>query len=140
MGPATSGPILKRDLSVVTDNGVAYPVYVTIGSLVLAPPGQLAELGFISSDYKGPASGGSIPTMSVLLDDTQGTFETLVNSVNDPPTLPPSTYTVGNRWYFSQGGTPAWCRHMQMKISWGATATFDEILSYTLFGGHHSER
>ena len=140
LAPSSSGPILKRDLSVVTDNGTPYYANVTIGSLVLAQPGQMAEMSFVTLDYKGEAAGGSAPFVFALLDDTQGVFENLYSGVNDPPTLPPSTYTVGNRYYFSLGGKPAWCRHLQILLQWNNTATFDEIRSFTLYGAHHQEK
>ena len=146
VAPPVSGPILMRHTGVVTDNGTTYPAYATIGSIVLAQPGQLAEMSFIAADYKGFAAGGTAPTISVLLDDTQGAFSTLPQLVNEPPTLPASLYTVGSRWYFSPatepGGQPlpAWCRHLQIKMSWPATSTHDEIYSYTIFGAQQAEK
>jgi hypothetical protein len=42
IGPATSGPILTRDITAFTDNGVSYEANAVIGSAVLAQPGQVA--------------------------------------------------------------------------------------------------
>jgi hypothetical protein len=91
----------------------------------------------------------------VLLDEihetyTQGTpsvpltfFTPLPNPVVEPPELPASVSVIGLRWYVSAalglapnnaGPLPAWCRHMQIKVDWGVSPTFDEILSSTVYG------
>jgi hypothetical protein len=135
LGPALTGPILYRDSTVRADNGVAYDAYFVIGNIVLAQPGQLAEISFVAADL---SIGGSTPTVSVLFDElapsVQVPFTALPLSIPDPPELPASVSILGLRWYISQAQLPAWCRHMQLKVDWGASATFDEIYSNTLFG------
>jgi hypothetical protein len=56
--------ISKRDLTVFSDLGTPYQADFTVGSLVLAQPGQLAELAFITCDF---VRTGMSPIMSFLL-------------------------------------------------------------------------
>jgi hypothetical protein len=136
MGPVSSGPILKRDLSVNSDNGSAYTAYVTMGSIVLAQPGQIAELVFITTDSKAT---GTRPNISVLIDEVSGTFENLTNYVPDPPQLPASTSLYAQRFYFSQTQQPALCRHLQIKVAWDAVDEPNEIYTLTIFGSYAVE-
>jgi len=125
-----------RDLSVNSDNGTSYTASATIGSLVMAQPGQLAELAFITSDSKAV---GTKPTLSVLLDETSGVFTSMGRSVADPPFLSPSVSIYGERFYFSQTQEPAICRHLQLKISWPAEDQPNEMYSFTFYGGFAAE-
>lgn len=61
-------PVLVRDstFTTFTDNGAAYSAWAVAGSIVLANPGQLAELGFITGDF---TKVGTSPIVSVLLDE-----------------------------------------------------------------------
>jgi hypothetical protein len=133
---STPRPILKRDLTVNTDNGTSYPAFFTVGSLVLAMPGQIAEVSFITLDA---ARIGSPPVPSVLLDEIVGTFENMPLSTPDPPQLPASTSLYGLRFYLSQTQLPALCRHMQIKITWPTEAAANELFGMTLFGSHAQE-
>lgn len=136
VGPVTSGAILQRDLSVFQDNGTSYSAFFTVGSLVLALPGQIAELSFITTDAK---LVGSSPTPSVLLDEISGVFDFLPIFTQDPPQLPKSATTYNQRFYFSQTGSPAICRHLQVKLSWPAENFQNELYSMTIFGGFMQE-
>jgi hypothetical protein len=69
MGATTSGqPILVRDstFTTFTDNGSSYPSYYIFGSIVLAYPGQIAQIGFITCDF---IKTGSSPKLAVMLDE-----------------------------------------------------------------------
>lgn len=89
VGPAVSGPILKRDFSVNSDNGVAYQAYAVIGSIVFAQPGQLAMIESITTDSQAV---GTPPTLAVQLDEI--TYITgLATAV---PNAPGTGYAVGN--------------------------------------------
>lgn len=66
IGPLSSGPILKRDSSVFTDNGSVYNAFFTLGSVVLAQPGQLASVVFFTTDS---TAIGAPPTLAVQLDE-----------------------------------------------------------------------
>lgn len=61
-------PVLVRDSTYTTfsDNGSAYPANFTFGSMVLANPGQQAEVGFITCEF---AKVGTSPKLSVMLDE-----------------------------------------------------------------------
>jgi hypothetical protein len=150
VGPTgTNASISKRDLGVFTDNGSAYSSNFTMGTLILAQPGQLSELSFITLDL---VRTGTAPTVKFLLDEITGTFiQFTASSVSDPPELygagghPASLFS--NRYYFNStmsGNTlppPAWCRFMQMQLDFGNTDTVqNELLTLTVFGAHYQER
>jgi hypothetical protein len=137
VGPTGSGQLLQRNLSANTDNGTAFTAFGIIGSLVLALPGQIAELSFLTTDASALGSRASI---SVLLDEISGTFEALPNNVPDPTQLPASASLYMDRRYFSQTQLPAICRHMQIKFAWPAEDAANELLSLTLYGGYSSEK
>jgi len=140
IGPASSGPILKRDPSVFTDNGQSYDANFLFGSIVLAQPGQIAELLFITTDSEAV---GTRPNISIQLDEiapfSSGGFESLPNFVPDPPQLVPSTSMYSDRYYLSQTQQPALCRSVQIRMDWGTDTVQNELLSMTLFGGFASE-
>lgn len=136
VGPTVSGPILRRDTTTWADNGTNYTAFVTIGSIVLAQPGQIAELDFITTDS---LAIGSRPLISVLIDEIAGTFEQMPLYVADPPQLLPSTSLYAQRFYFSQTQDPAICRHLQINIAWPAENFQNEMLSLTIFGGYSAE-
>lgn len=136
VGPTVSGPILRRDTTTWSDNGTNYTAFVTIGSIVLAQPGQIAELDFITTDS---LAIGSTPLISVLIDEIAGTFEAMPAYVADPPQLLPSTSLYAQRFYFSQTQDPAVCRHLQIKVSWPAENFQNEMLSLTIYGGFLAE-
>lgn len=143
--------ILARDSSFTTfsDNGVPYSSWFTMGCIVLANAGQMAELGFIEMAF---VQTGSQPTVSVLLDELSATngaqFEVISNSfISDPPKLYGPTATPAtiwsNRYSFNQttpGNVnneplPAWCKFLQIKVDFGATDTVqNELLAFTIYG------
>jgi hypothetical protein len=65
---ASAHPVLVRDSTYTTfsDNGTAYPANFIFGSMVLANPGQLAELGFITCEF---LKVGTSPKLAVMLDE-----------------------------------------------------------------------
>jgi hypothetical protein len=66
VGPKTSGPILKRDYAVSTDNGSAYDAFAVLGSVVLAQPGQIAIVESITTDS---IAVGTPISLQVQLDE-----------------------------------------------------------------------
>ena len=66
LGPQSLGPILLRNYQVYSDNGSAYPAYAVLGSLVLAQPGQLAEVESFTTDS---IAIGSPISLAVQLDE-----------------------------------------------------------------------
>lgn len=127
----SNGTVLARNYNVFSDNAVPYASFATIGSLVLAQPGQLAVLNSVVLELQ---QVGSIPNVSLLLDEISGTFEQLTQSVTDPPKLIPSQTVMSRRWYLSQGNESYMCRHIQLKVSWPAESFKNELLTLTEIG------
>ena len=132
--------ILVRDLASFTDEAVPYNAQFTMGSITLAHPGQLALLKFLEFDFSGVKFK---PTISYLLNEISGSFTSFVNNANgvpqfDPPSLYGDTISPGsyspNRYYFSSNAALARCRHLQVKVDFGATANGDELYNMTIFG------
>lgn len=128
--------ISQRDLTVFSDNGTAYDAHFTMGSIILAHPGEVAGVKFIECDF---AAAGSQPTLGILLNEISGTFTTLTKSVSDPPMVygatggPSSLFS--NRYYLSQTQIAQRCRHLQIRVNFGNTDTVqNELESLTIFG------
>ena len=83
MGPQTSGPILKRDYTVYSDNGSAYPCRSVLGSMVLAQPGQLASVESFTSDS---VAIGTPITLAVQLDEIAPYYGLATITPNAPGT------------------------------------------------------
>lgn len=151
IGPTSSNYVLARDSTFANflDNGSAYGSNFVIGCVVLAHPGQLAEIDFIENDF---TKVGTLPTVSIMFDEISATggaaFEIISNQfVSDPPKMygpngTPNTLWM-NRYYIGQTtsanpGTvplPAWCKFMQLKVDFGNTDTVEnELLAFTIFG------
>ncbi len=139
LGPTGSGNILKRDLTTNADNGTAYTAYGIIGSIVLANPGQIAEVESIIVDSMAT---GTRPSISVLMDEISGTFNSIEHYEDDPAQLPPSATTYNQRFYVMDvaNDVPALCRHMQIRWDWPAENAANEILSMTIMGGIAAEK
>jgi hypothetical protein len=129
--PAGGGPILARDLTVNTDDGIAFPVKTRFGSVVVAQPGELAALAWMTLEAE---MEGSAPALSVLLSEIDGEFESVPRSRQDPPNLPPSVSLYSNRHSLLQNQMPTWCRHFQFEIDWPAEDAANELLTFTIFG------
>lgn len=140
LGPIGNGPILNRDLSVFQDNSQNYQANSVIGSAVLAQPGQVAEVSFITTDS---VSNGTPLTIGVLIDEAlpyyTGLFDILSLFEEDPPNLFPSKSIRSQRFYLSDSGNQAVCRHMQIKVNWVEENIQNELLSMTIFGGFLQE-
>lgn len=135
--PASTGPILKRDSTVNTDNGTPYPADFTVGNIVAAQPGQAAEFSFITTEEVNYAN--TPVSMSILADEISGSFDSFPTSVNDPPWATPSTSVISLRWYFGDINTPAWMRHFQLKFAWPAEDKKAELLTYSPVGAIHMD-
>ena len=143
LGPAGSGvKILHRDVTATTDggttvsNGTTYSAYAVFGSYVLAHPGQIAQVAFVTTDS---VRVGSPLTLGLLIDEalpyyTQS-FEILKDWTPDPPGLPVSKSFYGQRFYLSElPDSAAACRHLQVMIQWPAEAAPNELQTFTIFG------
>jgi hypothetical protein len=132
MGRATgSGYILKRNIATNADAGTGFTASVTFGSLVLALPGHLVDVESILIEH---GAVGTYPTVSILPSEISGTFVALPDPVDEPPSLPASTTVIAKRHYLKAiaGPTPAWMRHMQLKLSWPAENAANELLSFAI--------
>jgi hypothetical protein len=143
IGPVTSGPILNRDLTVFTDGGIPYPANATIGSAVLAQPGQQALVMFIATDS---VRIGTPLTLGILLDEAlpyyKGPIEVLKEWESDPINIEPASISLlGQRFYLDElHEKAAIVRHMQVQILWSPTDSIqNELLSLSIFGGFVAE-
>ena len=127
----TNGIVLQRDRTKNTDNGEAYPVQTVFGSIVLAQPGQLAALSFVTLES---VRLGTRAGLALLLGEVSGTFDVLNRTRQDPPILPPSSTLFSDRYHFQQNQQEAWCRHFQMEVTWPAEDYPNELLTFTIFG------
>jgi hypothetical protein len=136
-GTIPNQPILKRDLSIFTDNGSQYDAFFVMGSISLCHPGQLALLKFVEFDMSGQ---NFQPQISYLLNEISGTFTAFTAlPVFDPPTIYGGRNVVPNsyspiRYYFLSNASLARCRHLQLRVDFGMTSNGDELFSATIFG------
>lgn len=125
----TSGSsyLFGRSLTTFTDGSSPYDAYAVIGSLILAPPRQVAILNSIVVQA---VDIGTYPTISVLLNNTSGTFTALPNPVPDPPQLPLNTSPWMKRHDLKAAATPLpqHVNHCQIKIDFGTDTVRNELL------------
>lgn len=131
--PTGGGFVLKRDPTVFTDDGQSYSAYLTFGSLLIVPPGRLAEIDSVI--YEGTAVG-NIPSVLILvndfgpkgLGDGSGDFVSLGTSVSEPPTLStiPTTFK-SRRFYVHPSSATKLLKHLQVKVDFGVSTVKDEI-------------
>jgi hypothetical protein len=125
-------PVMFRDLTTFADVGAAFTWSATLGSLLLANEGTLAETETVSVTTR--AANGAAPGVAVLLDEIAGSFESLLPNATEPPQLGASSSLLSYRYFLSQGTVPPICTHMQIQLIGGATNTRDEILRITVRG------
>lgn len=140
-GPAATGlPILFRDKTVNLDNDAAFPWDVIIGSIVLAQPGEIAAVAFLTLESQRV---GTRPTIGVLLGEidgaTTGGFENIPYSRQDPTLQPPSKTLYNDRYYMMQSQQTVRCRHLQIQFNWIAEDAYNELFTYTLYGALEKE-
>lgn len=138
LAPVTTGEILARDLDSSTDSSSPYPATATLGSAVLAQPGQMAVVQFITTES---VNVGIPLVLGVIVDEAlpyyNGSFEYLKNWKMDPPTLAFSQSITGQRFYMAEAEDFAsMMRHMQIQVTWAAEAEPSELLTLTVFGGY----
>jgi hypothetical protein len=136
IGPNANGPILQRDYGVYLDDGVAYPMDIIIGSLLLCQPGTVAEVDFVTLDSRAL---GTKPTVGLLLGELSGLenspdFFELQPLVRDLPLLPAAKTLYSDRYDVAQQQNQQSCRHLQMKITWPAEGVKTELLTHTIVG------
>jgi len=145
---SATGRILARDLNATTDagttetNGTTYPAYGVIGSIVLAQPGQIAKVAFVTTVC---VRTGSPPILGVLLDEAlpyyTGSFDILKHWTNDPPNLPAGKSFYRQRFYLSEDEeTSAYVMDMQIMVQFPAEAAMNELQTLTVYGCYEVEQ
>lgn len=148
LGPSGTGNILARDLNATTDggstgaNGTAYPAYGVFGSYLLALPGQVAKVAFITTTS---VRVGSPLIIGLLIDEAlpyfKGSFDMLKDWESDPPNLPESKSFYKQRFYLSEDeDEAAYCSDLQLLIQWPAENAQSELQTFTLFGAYEIEQ
>ncbi len=145
---SNAGNILYRYLNANTDEvslssvGVPYPAYAVFGSYILALPGQVAKVGFITTDS---VNVGSPMVIGLLVDEAlpyyKGSFDILKKWEYDPPTLKPSKSILSQRFYLSDDpDEAAYCRHLQLMVQWPSENAPNELQSFSLWGAYEVEQ
>lgn len=144
---SSQGFILNRDVTATTDggstgiNGTKYSAFAVIGSIVLANPGQLAKVAFVTTES---VKTGTPLVLGIILDEAlpyyQGKFDIIKTWENDPPGLPPSNSFYSQRFYLSETEDPAHCRHLQILIQFAAESALNELNTLTIFGAYEVEQ
>jgi hypothetical protein len=143
----SAGVILARNLDATTDggstgsNGTPYAAFGVIGSIVLAQPGQIAKIAFITTDS---VKVGSPLILGVIFDEAlpyfKGSFDILKTWVTDPPGLPESASILSQRFYMADDSqTSAYCKHLQIIFQWPAEAAQNELQTLTIYGAYEVE-
>jgi hypothetical protein len=141
IGPVTSGYLLVRNLDSSMDSGMTYPANAVLGSAVLAQPGQIAVVQFITTES---VNIGTPLVLGLFIDEAlpyyNGPFDILKDWKNDPPSLRPSRSVYGQRFYLSElQEDAAMMRHCQIQVNWPNEAYQNELLTLTIFGGFLQE-
>jgi hypothetical protein len=140
----TGTTLAQRDLNTFTDLGTTYAPNVVVGTIQEADPGTLAKMENVFLEL---TNAGSVPTVSVLANDegvtltnkagsqVTGSFITLANPVNDPPTYgqtPVNYRSLRYQWLTSKA--PEAVKYVQILIQWPAEAAQNEVLGLGLSG------
>ena len=142
VGSTGTGVNLYRDLTVFSDNGTPYTSYAVLGSAVLAQPGQVATVAFITTDC---TKVGSPITLGILVDEAlpyyTGPIDILKRWTFDPPTLRKSRSFWSQRFYLSElENDAAAMRHMQVQINFSPNDIVqNELQTLTIFGAYQQE-
>ena len=122
--PVSTDVILKRDDTLNTDNGTVYPMNMSFGSFVIAPPAQLREVESIILER---SSGTSDYAVGVRLNEVGLEHKLVLSKVDDPPELGSSSTARSVRYYIRE-----MARHLQVKLSLPSENTSTELYSLTL--------
>jgi hypothetical protein len=140
LGSFSTGPTLNRNLNTWEDNGEVYPANAVVGSAVLAQPGQVAVVSFVTTES---VKTGTPLNLGFLIDEAlpyyTGGFDIIKSWENDPPNLKPSRSFWAQRFYLAEIDEAAACRHLQIKVIWAAENAQNELTSLTVFGGFLQE-
>ena len=133
-GVESGQPLLQRDQTVFTDNGVQYSWGVTFGNIPVADPTQLAN---VDSMVLRMTNAGNLPSfVGILPNDISGSFIPLTTQpqFEPPEAAAPSSGHRAERYYLSTGPN-LWQQmmHFQLQFTFGNSAAQEEILSWGIF-------
>lgn len=145
------GKILYRNQTNPQDNGVSFAGNYVVGSIVLAHPGQLAELGFLTLEFSKAGSPQTAYRLNEIADPAP--WQTFTSKLYDPPevygnTAVPQSYnpyryefkqSVNNPSGLNKTPPALLARHMQMRVSYPAENAFHELFSFCIDGALHAE-
>lgn len=143
LGPTNVGPILNRSLTSFQDNTSSYSAWAVVGSAVLAQPGQIAVVSFITMES---VKTGTPLSISLIFDEAlpyyTGPWGTVTAYETDPPELKTSSSFHAQRFYMSDLPgieDEAVCRHMQVRVNFGQENAQNELNTMTVFGAFLQE-
>jgi hypothetical protein len=144
-----------RDINNFQDLGTSYAPKAVFGSIQLADPGSLAKFGALGGLVMEYTNAGTVPTLSVLLNDMGATLSNAIgsqitgsftslsvakNPFNWPPTLGAQAIAYRSLGYYlmygvSKGGSNSgFVRHMQFQLSAPAENKATELIGFGIFG------
>lgn len=135
---AGSGYIYYRNSASFTDDGTAFNCSAIVGSLIVAPPGQVAVPEKVLLQVTNQGAGWTYPTLSVLPNNVSGTFTAIPNPVGDPPHLAGTAYESTNPlskchyWKNAQSPLPQEVQNLQIQVAFTTDTTQSEILGVGL--------
>jgi hypothetical protein len=136
-----TSPTLAQTPGTTINTGTPYPCYAVIGSIVLANPGQIAKIAFVTTTC---VKTGSPVVLGLILNEARpyykGSFDIIKRWVPDPPNLPPSKSFYQQRFYVAEDHeTPAYCMHLQVMLQFPAEAAQNEVQTFCIFGAYEVE-
>jgi hypothetical protein len=136
-----TSPTLAMVPGTTQTTGSTYPCYAVIGSIILANPGQIAKVAFVTTTC---VKTGSPVVLGLILNEAlpyyKGSFDILKTWVPDPPNLPPSKSFYQQRFYLAEDHeTAAYCMHLQVMLQFPAEAAQNEVQTFCIFGAYEVE-
>ncbi len=109
--------------------------------MVLAQPGQLALVSFITTES---VRIGTPINLAILVDEAYPYYnnpipDILKNWTEDPPGLPQSKSILGQRFYLTEINDTTAMRHCQVQVNFHADTVQNELLAMTVYGGYIQE-
>ncbi len=128
-----------RDTGSFTDDGTGYLCDVIVGSLIVAPPGQIAMPEKVILQVTKLSTGTwTYPTLSVLPNNVSGTFTVIPNPVGEPYQLAGGAYestnplTKAHQWKNVQVPLPQIVQNLQVQVAFANDTTQSEIVGIGL--------
>jgi len=138
----SNGQVLARDPTTAQDNGLSFPCFFVIGSIVLAHSRQWAELESCQFDF---ALAGN-PTVSYLVNEISGPFSQfdwtqplydpalVYGTTTSPTSYSPRLYEFKQSVNSGQLPKPLMARHMQIRVDYPQENAFHELFGFCING------